>query len=112
MNWKNWPYWAKGGVFGIILLCLLFVSAVALKFIPSIPNIPAFLFILPFALTEDSIVGVFNITCPTTIFGPSCPSSVGILSLIFTIILYSIMGSLVVHIWGKLKNRKKIITNL
>lgn len=97
--WKNWPYWAKGGVTLVITM--------AIVSLPGIFFMPLRIIFLPGVLINILFDELF---IGGTLYNPTLPEGISIaLSIIFSVAIYFIIGTLFGWLYGKIKNRKQVV---
>ena len=88
MGWRNWPSWLKGGVIGISLFLLYLLISIISSDLLQLGE-RAFVLALPLFLIAGEGIGTSDF----------------LLGLIFTIIIYFILGAFIGWIVGKIRNR-------
>lgn len=95
MNYKNWPYWVKGLSTGFVIG--LFILAIALY-----PWNSALVFwIVLAAMYPGVLLG------GPLLFGGGLPHFLYLP--IINVVAYSIIGAVIGYLYGKIKNRQKVI---
>lgn len=102
MNWKSWPYWVRGTLlFSAIFLPLFFIDEntqwifLPIGLVWLLLGEPYILSVVYFLANGESVLN-------------GNAQNRGIV-IVLTFLVYIVLGSLLGHLYGKFKNRRKVI---